>query len=110
MVGGNVQATVQMSNGYAQNAIGERVPVWASVGSLWGWLDLQSGSSDYSNNAKIQQATHIFLCDDCTIDRQTDNKRLIVNNTIYDILYIDNPMELNAHMEIYLKYVGGVAP
>ena len=29
---------------------------------------------------------------------------MIIDDKIYDILYIDNPMNLNEHLEIMLKY------
>ena len=32
---------------------------------------------------------------------------MVINNKKYDVTLIDNPMELNAQLEIYLKYVGG---
>lgn len=59
---------------------------------------------------------YIFDSDNCTIRTKTDdevadkvtseNSRMIIKGQVYDIVYIDNPMELNQHFEIYLKLVG----
>lgn len=38
-----------------------------------------------------------------------ENTRLVINGEKYDVLLIDNPMQLNQHLEIYLKYTGGDA-
>jgi hypothetical protein len=46
------------------------------------------------------------MCDYVAIDRKVSNKRMVINGNVYDVLMIDNPMELNQHLEIYLKYVG----
>ena len=32
---------------------------------------------------------------------------MIIDGYIYDVMLIDNPMNMNKHFEIYLKYVGG---
>ena len=95
-----------MKNGSEHNTIGERVHEWTDYQHLWGWLDLSSGDSKYTNNAKLQETTHIFLCDYVPIDRSTADKRLVVNGNIYDVLMIDDPMELHQQLEISLKSVG----
>jgi head-tail adaptor len=106
MIGGNIDAILQQKVGSTTNAIGERIHVWSDVQTLRGWLDLSSGDSKYTHDAKLQESTHIFMCDHIDIDRFADDKRLVVNGLIYDVLLIDDPMELHQHLEIYLKYVG----
>lgn len=106
MIGGNTEAVLQQINGSQTNAIGERVRSWADIHRLTGWLDLSSGDSSYKYNAKLQESTHIFLTDYTPIDRNAKDKRLLVNGEVYEILLIDDPMELHEHLEIYLKYVG----
>lgn len=104
MVGGNITACLQRSEG-VKNDIGERVNVWENIATLKGWLDLSTGDSTYTYNAKIQNSTHIFICDYAPIDRKPENKRLVVNGSQYDVLLIDDPQERHEHMEIYLKLV-----
>ena len=106
MIGGNITAILQQKSGSTFNAIGERVQEWADINQLWGWLDLSSGDSKYTFNAKLQESTHVFICDYVAIDRTANDKRLMVNGNVYDILLIDDPMELHQQLEIYLKYVG----
>ena len=106
MIGGNIEAVLQQKNGFTKNEIGEKVQSWADIQSLTGWLDLSAGDSKYTYNAKLQESTHIFICDHVAVDRKTDDKRLVINGTVYDILLIDDPMELHQHLEIYLRSVG----
>lgn len=106
MIGGNIEVVIQKKSGSATNAIGERVHEWVDYMTLKGWLDLSNGDSKYTYDTKFQDSTHIFVCDYTPIDRNTDDKRLTVNGVVYEIKLIDNPMELNEHLEIYLKYLG----
>lgn len=108
-VGGNVTAELQLKS-TTKNAIGEAVETWETVNTLTGFLDYQSGESRYTNyDAKLQETTHVFVCDYVALDSRVvaENSRLIVNGNVYSILSIDNPMGLNYHFEIFLKFVGG---
>ena len=106
MIGGNITATLQQKNGSTINEIGEKIQAWKDIATLTGWLDLMNGDSKYTYNAKLQESTNIFMCDYVPIDRKANDKRLVVNGTAYDILLIDDPMELHQQLEIYLRYVG----
>lgn len=106
MIGGNIEAILQQKNASIVNDIGERIHEWVDSQKLFGWLDLSSGDSKYTYNAKLQESTHVFVCDYAEVDRYADDKRLVVNGLTYDVLLIDDPMELHQHLEIYLKYVG----
>ena len=114
-IGGTVTATIQIKSSTGKNLIGEAVETWLTVGAVRGWLDFQSGQNGVGNyNAKIQESTHVFLCDSKLwksavegVSVTAENSRLTFNGDVYNVLLIDNPMELNQHMEIYLKYVGG---
>ena len=109
MIGGNVKAIIQIKDSDKQNAIGEYQTVWKDNKCITGFLDLSSGDSKYlPNNAKVQESTHIFICDYVPLDDVTsENSRMIINNQLYDIMLIDDPMKLHQQLEIYLKYVGG---
>ena len=118
MIGGNLTAVLQVRT-TTKNAIGESVESWNDVMSLKGFLDLASGESKYTTyNAKIQESTHIFICDFALIPSEievgginipfsSENARMVANSQKFDVLLIDNPMELNKHIEILLKYTGG---
>ena len=92
------------------NAIGEREKPWIDAVSFSGVLGLQSGDSKYSNfNAKIEESTHILVCDyNSKIYALKDkDTRVICKGRMYDVLLIDNPDELDYQLEIYLRFVGG---
>jgi len=109
MIGGNVNVTIQICTA-SKNSIGEAAKNWTNVQTLHGFIDLTSGDARYSNfNAKIQESTHVFICDYIVLNPAitSENSRMIVNGKVYDIVMIDNPMELNQHLEIFLTFTGG---
>lgn len=135
MICGNQTATIQFKT-TTENLIGERVETWVDAYNITGWLDLISGDSTGTYNAKIQESTHVFLADfdnlvavtdnflwddfnftkdyiveepsdSPTIRLTSDNCRMIVNDTIYSVQLIDDPMGMHRQLEIYLKYLGG---
>ena len=110
-IGGNIDAIIETRTAQ-KNAIGEHANTWTEAARLRGWLDQSSGDSRYTTyNAKIQESTHVFICDYAPIpDGVTaENARIVIGGKRYDILLIDNPMELGggSQLEIYLKYTGG---
>ena len=108
MIGGMTIGVVQ-TNTAVKNAIGEAVKEWHDAFRHVGWLDLQSGDSKYSiHNAKIEESTHIFLCDyhRGIYALNGQDARMIIKGMVYDVLLIDNPMEMNEQLEIYLRKVG----
>ena len=108
-IGGNITASIQAFSS-AMNFIGEAEKTWTDIQSIKGFLDLRSGDSKYSSyDAKIEESTHLFICDYVPLDESinAENSRMVINDKVYDILLIDNPMGLNQHYEIYLKFTGG---
>ena len=108
MICGNTTAIIQ-TRGVTQNEIGEDVNAWIPKKSVVGWLDLMNGDSPTaSQNAKIQESTHVFICDYFKPEGITpENSRMIVDDQVYEVKLIDNPMNMNQHLEIYLSYQGG---
>lgn len=136
MIGGNTIALFQVKDAGKKNAIGEREHTWVDVASAKGWLDLSGGDSKNTTyNAKIQESTHLFLCDyqsfkglsgkwvwdalnfingvistaklDDKVDVTSENARMLIDGNVYQIMIIDDPMGMHQHIEIYLKFVGG---
>lgn len=117
-IGGNKSAVIQM-NMVSKNEIGEPVDNYINGSpSFCGWLDLVDGDSRrVTYNAKIQESTHVFLCDYFELlfreDGKPDikvtpeNSRMIVDGDIYEVMLYDDPMGMHEHLEIYLKYTGG---
>jgi SPP1 family predicted phage head-tail adaptor len=106
MIGGNIEAVLQQKNESTTNSIGERISTWKNVLTMRGWLDYSGGDSKYTYDAKLQETTHIFITDYTPIDRKADDKRLVVNGVVYDVLLIDDPMELHQQLEFSLKVMG----
>ena len=119
MIGGNTTGILQIQAGHTRNEVGARVPKWHDVVELEGFIDLQSGSSPYTTyNAKIQESTHVFVCDyvpipdTLEVDGQivqvcAGNARMVANSQRYDVMLIDDPMGLHKQLEIFLKFTGG---
>lgn len=116
IIGGTIIGTIQVATA-SKNAIGEAEKKWENRFFPNGFLDLQNGDSKYSTNkAKVEESTHIFLCGfnsniySLSIpDPETKtvpNVRMIIKGMVYDVLLIDNPMEMDEHLEIYLRKVG----
>lgn len=113
-IGGNITAMIQVCTGTAKNAIGEDVQTWADAQAIHGWLDLSSGDSRYNTyNAKMQESTHVFLADYVALNPEikAETSRLLLGSgeaaLRYDILLIDDPMQLHEQLEFYLKFTGG---
>ena len=124
MIDGNITGLIQIKSdstkneigenvpdsGSTKNEIGENVPNWVDAQSFTGFLDYSSGGAGRANyNAKIEETTHIFICDYAELDPliKTENSRMVIDSGHYDVLFIDDVMNLHKHFEIYLKYTGG---
>ena len=107
MIGGNTKAILQQKSSSVTNSIGEKVQAWSDVHTFrQGWLDFSGGDNKYTYDAKLQETTHIFITDYAPIDTKAQDKRLVIDGIVYDVLMIDDPMGLHQHLEIMLKYVG----
>lgn len=104
MIGGNIKAVYQIKT-TSKNDIGEMIESWIDSKTITGYLDLSNGTSRYEDyNAKIQDSDYVFICDFVKLD-STIHSRLVVDGVNYDVLLIDNPMNLNRQLEIYLKRI-----
>ena len=110
-IGGNIKAIIQVFTA-TDNEIGEQSKTWADAQVIKGWLDLQAGDSRNTTfNAKIQESTHIFISDYVALDSRitAESARMVINGKVYEILLIDNPMEMcsGSQLEFYLRFTGG---
>ena len=110
-IGGNIKAIIQVST-TTKNDIGEHVQTWTDAQTIKGWLDLSSGEARYTTyHAKIQESTHVFIADYVSLDSRitAESSRMVINGKRYDVLLIDNPMEMGtgSQLEIFLKFTGG---
>lgn len=110
-IGGNTKGFIQIQS-FETSEIGEQVLTWMDAQRLNGWLDLMSGDSKHTTyNAKMQESTHVFVADFVRLNDAitAENSRMVINGKRYEVLLIDNPMEMEhgSQLEIYLKYTGG---
>ena len=107
MIGGNLDATFQVKL-VTENELGEHIDNWADFITIKGWLDLSSGTSTHSHKTKTEESSHVLLTDyHKTVRGLYLNKcRCIINDRIYQVTFIDDPMEIHDHLEIFLKLVG----
>jgi hypothetical protein len=71
-----------------------------------GWFDMLTGDEASSTNSFIAESSHIFVTEDVTLDISSQC-RLYNNKSglTFEITYVDNPVELDHHLEIYCKRV-----
>ncbi len=109
LIGGNKTIQLMKKVDNVLNDIGEDTGNFEEEYlSFEGFLDYVSGEVGSANfNAPINESTHIFVSDYIEITEETKNLIAIIDNKTYEVKYIDNPMELNEQIEIYLKLLGG---
>lgn len=106
MIGGNIDLVLK-EKVTTKNDIGENVLSWVDYKTIHGFLDFMSESTGRANyNSKIVESTNVFICDYEEIDKPLAQLKAYCNNKEYDITYIDDPMNLHQHLEIFLKYIG----
>ena len=107
MIDGNVTAILQTKTA-SKNALGEITKAWSDLQLLKGYLDFVGGDASYKSNFKgaIEETTHVFICnyDKIASEANPTLSRLVVDGRMYDVLMIDDPMDLHQHLEIMLKY------
>lgn len=89
----------------SENAIGQPVYEWVDDVELFGYVDLLSGTIDESSNAYLTDSTHCLIVWEVvpvSIKDRIYNPR---TNQVYEVTYCDNVMELDSHLEIFLKVV-----
>ena len=107
-IGGNKTLNLYLKGNYQTNEIGEQIGVKTLYKSILGYLDYQNGDSKYINyNAKVQESTHVFICDYELIDKKATELVAEIDGSDYDIMLIDDPVGLNKQLEIYLKLIEG---
>lgn len=69
-----------------------------------------SGVADIESDAKISESSHYYITDyyRALANQDPEVCRMLIDGKIYDVQWIDDPMGMHEHLEIYLKAVGGV--
>lgn len=86
------------------NGIGGYIETWNTVISDYdGIIDQLTGNEKLAADQISQNSTHILIGAIADIDK---SDRVLFKNKIYSIKNIDNPMNMDSHLEILLEYVG----
>ena len=88
--------------------VGGVVETWSNHMMIHGYIDLITGSDQNPiQNAFTEQSTHILVVPIFNTGI-TDKMRIVdAMGRYYNITYVDNPVGLNHHLELYLTF-GGV--
>ena len=105
MIGGNATAVLQVKTS-SKNALNKKNETWNDVTTITGFLDFTGGDGSYKSNFKgaVEETTHLFICDYVDLNVKPTQCRLLIDNKVYDVVMIDDPMNLHKHLEIMLKY------
>lgn len=97
---------IQKSTG-VDDGIGGKTWSWAEHLHITGYLDMQSGTdANTVQPAFLREATHVLVTDRY-FPGVTEKMRLVDSyGRIYSILFVDDPVDLHHHIEIYAKEVG----
>lgn len=72
---------------------------------LDGYLDLITGSDEQAyQNSLLESSSHLFISEDMSFSiESTDRLKDLKTGLIYEITFVDDPMGLGDHYEIYCK-------
>lgn len=98
-----IQSLVDQPDG-----MGGTIRDWVDSQVLHGYLDLVSGSNQQHaiHNAQIEESTHILIVPEYQLEVMDKMRVVDQNSRKYTITYVDNPVGINHHLEIYLKFAG----
>ena len=94
------------SNNRMPDGEGGFITGWQDIDELQGYLDLVSGTNQnqYIHHAQIEESTHVLIVP-IYKDGITDKMRIVdVKNRAYQVTYVDDPVGIGHHLEIYLKF------
>jgi len=74
---------------------------WVDIRTLDGRLDGVSGNEQLVAHKITHNSTHIWFCE--VIEDITTDDRIVVDDVVYDIIYIDDPVYKGNHLEIFLE-------
>lgn len=90
------------------NGIGGFNESWQDKMIVQGYIDLTTGTNlNTTQNAFVEQSTHMGIIPKA-VDGITDKMRVVdEQGRWYHINYVDDPMNIHHHLELYLTYGGG---
>ncbi len=87
-----------------KNDLGQYIASYIPNGNFRGWLDMLSGDETIDQKAIIANSTHVIVTPDIAVKLSIAD-HIDYNGQIYEVTFVDNPVNINHHLEIYLKKV-----
>lgn len=100
--------TIQEIKGQKPDGLGGLIDNWVLFGEVSGYLDLLTGADNLGQqHAFVEESTHVVVLPVFT-EGVTAAMRLVDTfQRYYAITYVDNPVNVNHHQELYVTF-GGV--
>ncbi len=91
----------------ASDEIGGFIESQVKESTVKGYIDMLSGSDQTPvlNNAYAEKSSHVLITFDVSTPI-TDDHIVKYKGDTYEVTYVDNPVELDHHREIYLNHLG----
>ncbi|HEL2203025.1 TPA: phage head-tail adapter protein [Streptococcus suis] len=87
-----------------ENELGQELFEHKRVAVFAGYMDMLDGSESTDKLAYLADSTHVILTKDTTVNAEIDDK-IEVNGKTYEVTYVDDPVNIGHHLEIYVKGV-----
>ena len=88
------------------DGIGGYTESWENFKTVEGYLDLVNGTDlNNTQNAITEDSMHLLIIPDYLYGI-TDKMRVVAENRTYDINYVDDPVGIHHHIELYLTFGG----
>ena len=85
-----------------ENELGQEIFEHKKVAEFIGYMDMLDGNESTDKLAYLADSTHIILTKDTTVNAEIEDK-IEVNGKSYEVTYVDNPVNIGHHLEIYVK-------
>ena len=87
-----------------ENELGQEIFEYKKVAEFIGYMDMLDGNESTDKLAYLADSTHIILTKDMTVNVEIEDK-IEVSGKSYEVTYVDNPVNIGHHLEIYVKGV-----
>ena len=87
-----------------ENELGQEIFEHKKVAEFTGYMDMLDGSESTDKLAYLVDSTHVILTKGMTVNAEIEDK-IEVNGKSYEVTYVDNPVNIGHHLEIYVKGV-----
>ncbi|HEL2218557.1 TPA: phage head closure protein [Streptococcus suis] len=98
-----MEVTLLKCQASRKNALGQKVYDFVESEKLEGFLDMLTGN-EADRATALTSSTHSFLTKQVDVQITTKD-RIRAKGIDYEVSFVDNPVNLDHHLEIYLKVV-----